>query len=109
MKQINRLAGLLFLLCAVPTLMVARPSLIQYVNTHIGTGAFKGRWSPGNEAKGQCMPAVLVPNGRRPRPLSATAYARSMRPMTTGAVLKGAPSSRARSWASCRASAVRTG
>lgn len=63
MKQVNRLAGLLFLLCAVPTLMVARPSLIQYVNTHIGTGAFKGRWSPGNEAKGQCMPAVLVPNG----------------------------------------------
>ncbi len=63
MKQVNRLQGLLFLLCAVPTLMVARPSLIQYVNTHIGTGAFKGRWSPGNEAKGQCMPAVLVPNG----------------------------------------------
>lgn len=43
--------------------VVAKPRLVPYVDTSIGTGANKGDFSHGREPLGQCMPAVLVPYG----------------------------------------------
>lgn len=41
----------------------AQRNLVSYVDTRIGTGAHNNDFSHGRDQLGQCMPAVLVPNG----------------------------------------------
>lgn len=63
MKKLSLLTALLLLALSLPAGAKTDKNLLNYVDPLIGTGAHNGDYSHGNDAKGQCMPGVLEPNG----------------------------------------------